>query len=126
MEKLSAARLVGDGSLCVRRDGDSDRRPLLAVLDWRVTELGCRADDQPTSRARICSRYLAAAFAQSAQIDFSSRIFLSAGTAASFKIWAGLTFVFDVGPVKKPLGQARPMSICRWRSFSGSKARIRS
>ena len=39
--KAFAARLVGDGSLCVRRDGDSVRRPLLAVLYWRVTELGC-------------------------------------------------------------------------------------
>jgi hypothetical protein len=65
--KAFAARLVGDGSLCVRRDGDSDRRPLLAVLDWRVTELGCRPTINPL-RARsvqgIWRRHCA-----SAQID---------------------------------------------------------
>jgi hypothetical protein len=48
-EKAFAARPYGDGSLCVRRGGNGDRRSVLAVLDRRVSARAIKANEAKRS-----------------------------------------------------------------------------
>jgi hypothetical protein len=57
-EKAFAARPDGDGSVCVRRGGNGDRRPVLAVLDGRVTACAIKANEAKKIRTNERGRQL--------------------------------------------------------------------